>query len=247
MRGFLRLTWVDLKLYLREPVGLFFTIAFPPLLIVLFGAIYGNEPAEMFGGLGSMDVSIPAYTAMVLGVVGFIAIPVTICANREAGVLRRFKASALRPATYLASDVVSNLAMTFLGMGALVSVGWALYRVEFGGNVFVVLGAVVLSALAMFSMGYLVASLAPTARAGQIIGMAIFYPMMFLSGAAMPLELLPDNVRRISNLLPLTYCVKLLRGLWFGEPLGDHLAEVTVLACVLVVCSVVASRMFKWE
>ena len=247
MRGFARLTWAHVKLCAREPVGMFFTIAFPPLLLVLFGVIYGNEPSAMFGGRGSMDVSIPAYTALVLGVVGFIGIPVTIAAHREAGVLRRFRATPLRPVTYIASDVVSNLAMTLVGMGGLVLVGWALFRVRFEGHVGAVLVAVVLSALAMFSMGYLIASLAPTARAAQLIGLAVFYPMTFLSGAGLPLELLPAGVRRVSDLLPLTFVVKLLRGLWIGDALRDHLLEIAVLGGVLVVCTALASRAFRWE
>lgn len=247
MRAFLRLAWVDLKLFLREPVAVFFTIAFPPLLVVLFGVIYGNEPSAMFGGRGSMDVSMPAYTAMVLGVVAFIGIPVTIAANRESGVLRRFRATSLRPVTYIAADVVSNLGMTLVGMGGLVLVGWALYRVRFEGHVGPVLAGVVLSALAMFSLGYLIASLVPTARAAQVVGLAVFYPMMFLSGAGLPLELLPEGVRRVSDLLPLTFAVKLLRGLWIGDPLRDHLLEVAVLGGVLLVATAVAARAFRWE
>jgi len=247
MRAFLRLTWIDLKLYLREPVAVFFTVAFPPLLVLLFGVIYGNEPSALFGGRGSMDVSMPAYTAMVLGVVAFIGIPVTIAANRESGVLRRFRATSLRPVTYIAADVVSNLAMTLVGMGGLVLVGWALYRVRFEGHVGAVLAAVVLSALAMFSLGYLIASLVPTARAAQVVGLAVFYPMTFLSGAALPLELLPEGVRRVSDLLPLTFAVKLLRGLWIGDALRDHLLEIAVLLGVLVVATAVAARAFRWE
>lgn len=247
MRAFLRLTWTNVKLYVREPVAMFFTIAFPPLLVVLFGTIYGNDPSAMFGGRGSMDVSIPAYTAMVLGVVAFVGIPVTIAANRESGVLRRFRATSLRPVTYIAADVVSNLAMTLAGMGGLMLVGWLLYRVRFDGHVGPVLFGVVLTALAMFALGYLVASAVPTARAAQVVGLAVFYPMMFLSGAGLPLELLPEGVRRVSDLLPLTFGVKLLRGLWIGEPLGNHGVEIAVLAGVLVVGTAASARLFRWE
>jgi ABC-2 type transport system permease protein len=78
--------------------------------------------------------------------------------------------------------------------------------------------AVIFSGLAMFSVGYLIAGVAPGALAAQVVGMAIFYPKMFLSGATIPLEVMPEGVRRIADFLPLTYVVRLLRGLWFGEP-----------------------------
>ena len=166
MKSFGKLTYVNLKLSMREPMAMFFTLAFPPLLVVLFGAMYGNDPAEMFGGYGSMDISMPAYTALILSTVGLMSVPITISGYRETGVLRRFQATALRPLTYIAADVVAHLAMTLLGMVGLVVAGWLLYRVQFEGNAIAVACAVVLGGLCMFSVGYLIASLAPNKLIG---------------------------------------------------------------------------------
>ena len=247
MRGFRKLALANLKLYLREPISTFFTLAFPPLLVVLFGAMYGNDPSPMFGGYGSMDVSMPGYTAMILGTVGFLGVPITISGYRESGVLRRFQATPMRPLTYILADIVANLVTTLLGMMGLVIIGWLLYRVQFEGQVIAVILAVVFCGLAMFSIGYLIAGLAPGARTAQVIGMVIFYPMMFLSGASIPLEIMPEKIQRIADFLPLTYVVRLLRGLWFGDTWGEHLLETAVLAGVLVVCTALSARFFRWE
>lgn len=247
MNGFRRLIMIDFKLYLREPISTFFTLAFPILLVILFGAMYGNQPSKMFGGYGSMDISMPAYTGMILGTVGFLGIPITLSGYRETGVLRRFRTTPMRPLMYILADVISNLVMTLLGMVGLVLVGWLIYRVRFEGNVFSVIAGVILGGLTMFSIGYLVASVAPGARSAQVIGMVIFYPMMFLSGASIPLEVLPETLRKISNFLPLTYVVRLLRGLWFGDMWKDHLLDVGVLVCVLIVFTLIATRFFRWE
>jgi ABC-2 type transport system permease protein len=247
MRGFIELTLVNLKLYLREPIATFFTLAFPPLLVVLFGAMYGNEPRPMFGGYGSMDVSMPGYTAMILGTVGFLGVPITISGYRESGVLRRFQATPMRPLTYILADIVANLVTTLLGMMGLVIVGWLLYRVQFEGQVIGVMLAVAFCGLAMFSIGYLIAGLAPGARTAQVVGMVIFYPMMFLSGASIPLEILPETIQRIADFLPLTYVARLLRGLWLGDTWGDHLLETAVLGGVLIVCTALAARLFRWK
>jgi ABC-2 type transport system permease protein len=166
---------------------------------------------------------------------------------REARILRRFRATPLRPLTYILADVTANLVMTLLGMVGVVAVGWLLFRVHFEGQPVSVFLAVILSALAMFSAGYLIASLAPNVRAAQVISMVIFYPMMFLSGAGMPLEILPTTIRRISDFLPLTCAVRLLRGLWFGGTWGDHWLETAVLGGILVVCTALAARFFRWE
>lgn len=247
MRGFFSLAWTDVKLYVREPIATFFTLAFPPLLVLLFGAIWGNEPSEMLGGYGTMDVSMSSYTALVLGTVGLIAVPITIADLRAKGVLHRYRATPLRPLTFIGADVLSNLIMTMLGMVALVTLGRLLYDVRFEGSVPLFLVTVAVSALSMFSLGYLIASLAPNPRTANVVGMVIFYPMMFLSGAAMPIEVLPEGVRRVSEFLPLTYVVRLLRGVWFGEPLSGLTGEIAVVLGVLVVGTVIAVSLFRWE
>jgi ABC-2 type transport system permease protein len=247
MKSYAQLLTTGLKLFLREPITAFFTLGFPVMLVLIFGAIYGNEPTPLFGGYGSMDVSMPGYTALILGAVGFMTVAINTSSYREARILRRFRATPLRPTIYILADVTTNLLMTLLGMIGVVLVGWLLYRVRFEGQAVSVVAAVILSALAMFSFGYVIASLAPNARAAQVVSMVIFYPMMFLSGAGMPLEILPATIRRISDFLPLTYAARLLRGLWFGDAWDAHLLEVAVLGGILVVCTALAGRFFRWE
>ena len=247
MRGLWRLTAMDLLLYFREPIATFFTLAFPPLLVVLFGTIYGNDPTPMFGGRGSMDVSLPAYTALILGTVAFLGIPINISSNRETGVLRRYRAAGVPEHVYVLADVITNLVMTVLGMILLIVVGRLLYNVRIEGSPLIVLVGVLFCALSMFSIGYLIASVAPNARVAQVVGMVVFYPMMFLSGAAIPIEVMPESVRRISDFLPLTYAVRLLKGLWFGVPWSDLLLETAVLGGTMVICALLATRFFRWE
>lgn len=247
MRGLVKLTITQAKLFLREPMATFFTIAYAPLLLVLFGAIYGNEPSPMFGNKGSMDVSVPAYIALIIVSVGLMGIPINIASNREQGVLRRYRATPLRPITVLVADVVCNYVMTLLGVLALVVVGKVAYNVQFEGSLFSVLLGFSLGSLSFFSLGYLVASLAKTPRVSQTIGMVAAFPMMFLSGAGMPLEILPAGVRRISDFLPLTHVVTLLRGLWAGDSWGQHLTELAVLLAVLVVGTALSAWAFRWE
>lgn len=247
MTGFGQLVVVNLRLFVQEPITAFFTLAFPIMLVLIFGAMYGNEPTALFGGYGSMDVSMPGYTSLILGSVGLLTVAINTSAYREAGILRRYRASPLRPATYLAADVAANLVMTLVGMAGMLVVAWLIYRVRFEGDPVSVLLAVTLAGLAMYSIGYLIASLARSARMAQVVGMAMLYPMMFLSGAAMPPELLPDSIRRASDLLPLSYVVRLLRGLWFGDPWTAHLLEIAVLVAILAVCAALAARVFRWE
>ena len=247
MRSLARLTLTDIRLYLREPISTFFTVAFPAMLVVIFGAIYGNQPSEMFGGYGSMDISMPGYTAMILATVGLLSIPIATAGYRETGVLRRLKITPLRPLTYIVADLISYLLAVLLGMLAVVLLGWLIFHVRFEGQPLAVALGLLYCFLAMAAVGYLIASVAPGARAAQVIGMIVLYPMLFLSGAGLPLEVLPEGLRKISNFLPLTYVVKLLRGLWFGAPLSELWLPILVLAVMMLVCGLLAARLFKWE
>lgn len=247
LRGLGSLIAVNLKLYVREPIGAFFTLAFPVMLVLIFGAIYGNEPQEMFGGYGSMDISMPAYTALILGSVGLLGVAINTSSYREAGILRRFRMTPLRPLVYIVADVIANVLMTLVGMAGVVIFGSMLYDVRFEGQALSVLLAVTLSGTSMFAVGYLIAGVAPNARAAQVIGMAVLYPMLFLSGAGIPLEIMPDTIKTISEYLPLTYAVRLLRGLWFGESWGSLLLETGVLVAILAVGTTLAARLFRWE
>ena len=247
LRGLASLVVANLRLYVREPIGAFFTLAFPVMLVLIFGAIYGNEPQDMFNGRGSMDISMPAYTALILGSVGLLGVAINTSSYRVAGILRRFRMTPLRPLVYIAADVTANLIMTLAGMAGVIVMGWLSVpgAVRGPGSECVprrhpVRNRHVRSGLSDRRTG-------TECQAAQVIGMAVLYPMLFLSGAGIPLEVMPDSVRTISDYLPLTYVVRLLRGLWFGEPWGSLLLETGVLVGVLLICTAIAVRLFRWE
>ncbi len=77
--------------------------------------------------------------------------------------------------------------------------------------------------------------------------MVLLYPMLFLSGAFFSVELLPKAIQKISAFMPLTYVVNLLRGLWAGQPWGNHLLDVGVLVGMLLVGIIVSVKTFRWE
>jgi ABC-2 type transport system permease protein len=247
MKSLLKMTWMEAKLFLREPVGAFFTLVFPLMMLFLFGSIYGNEPTPMFGGHGTIDISIPAYTAMIIATTGLMAITITMATYRENGILRRLRTTPVSPLVVLAAQVIVVFAMTSLGMLLLVVAGKLVYHVRFEGNAFSVLAGFVLSSLSFFGLGFILAGIMPTARTAQVVGMVLLYPMLFLSGAGFPRELLPETIKKISAFLPLTYVVTLLRGLWIGETWGQHTTDVVVLAVLLVAGVLISVKTFRWE
>jgi ABC-2 type transport system permease protein len=247
MKGFWKLAWVEIKIYLRQPEATFFTLAFPILLLLLFGSIYGNKPNPFFDGRGMVDVSTPAYLAMIIGSTGLLSIAISVSSYREKGVLRRYRATPLRPATVLASEVVVHFLMTLLGGALLIVAARLVYGLRFTGRAGEVFLGFTLSCLSFFALGFLLASVARTARVAYILGMVLYFPNLFLSGATIPKQIFPQALRTASKFIPLTHVVNLMQGLWIGDPLGKHLLEIAVLAGLLVLGVAVSAKAFRWE
>src|SRR5262245_36984656 len=170
MRGLLKLTFVEFKLFLREPSAAFFTLVFPLMMLFLFGSIYGNQPSSFFGGYGSIVVSVPAYTAMIIGSSGLLSLGIAVSSYRETGVLKRLKATPLRPYTILGAQVAVIYVMTAAGMALLIFAGKAVYGLRSAGNPLSIFAGFTLGAMSIFAIGFVLASLAPTARVAQVTG-----------------------------------------------------------------------------
>jgi ABC-2 type transport system permease protein len=247
MKSLGKLIWVEFKLYMRQPQAAFFALVFPLLLLLMFGSIYGNKPTPFFGGHGMVDVSTPAYIAIIMGSTGFMSISIIVSTYRERGILRRFRATPLRPMAVIGSQVAVNFVVTLAGAIILVVGALLIYHMRFSGSVWAVLLGFTLSTLSFFAVGFVVASVSRTSRTAQILAMVLYFPNIFLSGATVPKEIFPPAMRTISKALPMTHVVNLLQGLWFGNPWSKHLVEVAVLAGLLVVGAFVSAKTFRWE
>ena len=243
----LRMSWMEGKLFLREPVGAFFTLMFPLMMLFIFGTIYGNQSSPESGGQGAIDNLIPAFTAMIIGITGLMSTTITMATYRENGVLRRLRTTPVSPLVVMIAQIVVVFTMTSLGMLLLVIAGKLVYHVQFEGNALSMLGGFILCSLSFFGIGFLLAGTMPTARTAQIIAMVLMYPMLILSGAAWPRELMPATIQKVSAFVPLTYVVNLLRGLWIGQSWGYHLLDVGVLAGMLILGIIISVKIFRWE
>jgi ABC-2 type transport system permease protein len=246
--NYLRLLYIKIKLFMREYVAVFFTLIFCPLILLLFGSVYGNTPSFMYGGnLGTVDVSIPAFTGLILCGNGIISFPIAMASSRDNGELRRYKMTPLSPMVYLSAEMAAYMLLSAVGIAFTVILGKCIYHTKFSGNIFYVIIGLILSELAVFSCGMLVASISKNGKAAQAIGMIIGFPMMFLSGASMPIEVMPQKLVEWAKVLPLYHQVQMMRSLWIGKSFLDCLGNVAYLILTILVCGVISLKFFKWE
>ncbi|MBL1065918.1 ABC transporter permease [Streptomyces sp. 7-21] len=238
---------VQTKRTLRDPASVFFMLAFAPMFVLIMGAIFGSDPRPEFDGKGFIEANLVAFTSIVIAITSFLMIPTDIISQRETGALRRFRATPLRPSAYIAADVVVRFVILMISVSLMLVLGMTLFDAELQGNFLSVLGALVLGVFAFLAVGYLLAALLPSPQAAQALGNSITYPLIVLSGGAVPLDVMPDGVRDVAQFSPLTQLVEFLQGLWEGESWSDNWVSVAVLGGLLVVAAGLAQRVFRWE
>jgi ABC-2 type transport system permease protein len=248
MKSLLKMTWMEARLFLREPVGAFFTLIFPLIMLFIFGTVYSNVPAGPgSGGPDAIGNLIPAFMAMVIGITGLMAVTITMATYRENGILRRLRTTPVSPLVVMVAQVAVVFTMTALGTLLLVTAGKLVYHVRFEGSILSMVGGFILGSLSFFGIGFVLAGILPTARTTQVVAMVLVYPMLIFSGAAWPRELMPAAVQKVSAFIPLTYVVNLLHGLWTGQSWGNHLLDVAVLVGMLLLGIIVSVKTFRWE
>ena len=247
LKGFWKLTWIEAKVFVREPMGLFGTLLVPVILFVVLGRSFGLNRVATAAAPKLPPFNVAILTALFLAISAVLSLTAIISIYREGGILKRLRATPLSPITILGSQVVLKLFLTAIGLGLLLLAGRRMFPGVMQVNVLSFSAAVLLSTASILSLGFVIASIVPTARFAQPIGGAILYPMLTFSGLFFPLANLPPALRFVASLLPTTHAVSLLKGIWEGTPWSAHLGDIAALLVSAVVCVAVSVRVFRWE
>ncbi len=247
LRGFAQLTWLEIKIFVREPLGVIGTVVVPVALFLVFGRVFAGRAQASDRAAEFLREGLPILVAMFIALGAALSLSAVIAIYREGGILKRLRATPLRPVTILAAHVVVKLVFTALTLGLMVLAGRRFTGGALEAQFPAFAAAVLLSTLAVLTMGFVIASVVPTARFAQPIGSVILYPMLALSGAFQPVESLPPAWEAIARVLPLTHAVALLRGALAGASGLDQLPHAAVLVATMVACIAVSARIFRWE
>jgi len=248
MRGLWTLTWLELKIFVREPLGVIGTVAVPVAIFAVLGRMLGPAAGSDSRGaprFASMDL--PIFVSLLMVLSALLSLVTIITIYRESGILKRLRATPLRSYTILTAHVLVKLLFTAVTLGLMVMAGRRYYPVAPDVPLLSFTTALLFSTVCILAMGFLIASLVPTARFAQPIASLIVYPMLGISGLFVPVESLPPMLHAAARALPLTYAVSLLRGVWHGAGWSAHLGDVAVLAAMFLAFTGLSARVFRWE
>ena len=248
MRGLLKLTWIEIKVFLREPMGVFGTIGMPVLIFLVVSRLAGGEGRRQTRGENRfLQMELPVLVAVFIAISAVLSLVTIISIYREGGILKRLRATPLRPWTILAAHVLVKLLFSAATVVLMLLVGRRYLPPEVDVRALDFGAAVVVSTWSILSIGFVIASLVPTARFAQVIGAAVMYPMIPFSGLLFPVTLLSPPLQTLAAWLPLTYAVSLLRGIWGGNAWLAHVNDVAALVFVFIVCTALSAKVFRWE
>ena len=248
LRGLWKLTWIEIKIFLREPLGAIGSIAIPVLVFLVAGRMVGRRTALNSPAVSSfIGVGLPVLASVLILIGAVLSLVTIISIYREGGILKRLRATPLRPQTILTAHVLVKLLLSAATLVLMVAAGKRYYPVGIHAPVVGFTMALLISTCSILSIGFLIASLVPTARFAQPIAAVIMYPMMTVSGLFAPVQSLPPAGQAVAKVLPLTYAVSLLEGIWKGDAWWAHTRDLAALAVAFMVCTALSAKVFRWE
>jgi ABC-2 type transport system permease protein len=247
LRGLLKLTWLEIKIFIREPLGLIGTFGMPILVFVGLGRAFGDSARTSPGAREFVRVDLPVFTAILIALSAVLSLVTIIAIYRDSGILKRLRATPLTPVTIFSAHVIVKLLLTAATIVLMILAGRRYYPVGSTVTMVSFAAALLFATFAILSLGFLIASLVPTARFAQPLGSLILYPMVATSGLFLPIASLPPSLRAVARVLPLTYAVSLLKGIWQGDSWSTHRTDVAALLVIFIACTALASRVFRWE
>ena len=210
LRGLWKLTWLEIKIFAREPMGLVGSLVMPVVVFIALGRLLSGLPSSVgTRPQGFLQTGLPVLAAIMIAVNGIISLVTIISIYREGGILKRLRATPLSPATILTAHVIVKLAFTALTLALLLLVGKRYYPVDVDPPLLSFTVALLLSTWSLLSIGFLIASVVPTARFAQPIAGLVLYPLLGTvralrrhhrvpAGAGTGGETQPVHVRRVA-------------------------------------------------
>ena len=245
MRGLLKLTWLEIRIFVREPLGFVAAVGVPLAMFLVLGRSVSPGTDHSPRTTQFLAQDLPLFVSIFISINAALSLIAVISIYREGGILKRLRATPLRPAVILGAHVLVKLFFTGISLALTVLAGRRFYPVPLHAHVAAFALAVVVTTVTILCMGFVVASWVSTARFAQLIGSVVFYPMLVVSGMFVPLSSMPRPLAVLGNVLPMSHAVALLRGSWVGASWLVLLPHLGALALSTAICLALTTRVFR--
>ncbi|MBC9707032.1 MAG: ABC transporter permease [Enterococcus sp.] len=246
MTKVIRLAKIEGRLAIRSIDGILFGIAMPLGVLLLTTMIAGNNQVGN-ASYTFLDSSFSALLVVGICATAFMGIPLTICDYRDKKILKHFFVTPASPVHLIAAQMVVAAITSIISAVLIIFVSIVFLDYHMQGNWGILIASYFLVMSAMYSLGLLIASLCKNIKIANLVCSAVYFPMLFLSGAVIPFELFPDGIQKVATFLPLTQGIKLLKSVSLGQSVGNPQFIVILLLCITILGFGLAAKFFRWE
>jgi ABC-2 type transport system permease protein len=242
---FLTLAKTEMKLSLRSFDMILFGMLMPLAIVTVIGLIYGGERNSETPGV--LARTFGAYLSIGICAVGLMGMPLTLADYRHKKVLKRLSVTPAHPGLLLGVQIfVQGLVALFSAL-LVVLAGFLFFGYRPAGSLPALVLAYFIVLLSIFSLGMIIASVAPDIKKAGLLCSVVYFPMLLFSGTTIPFHIFPGPVQKAAAVLPLSQGIKLLNGISLGEPLSAHLVRIAVLLGLALIGAVISVKTFRWD
>lgn len=242
MRAYIALINIDLKLALRNKSVLFFNYFFPLFFFFMFAEL--NHADQ-----GNVILQVVAMVT-VIGILGngLFGAGMRAVQEREANVLRRYKVTPITPVPLLAASMVTGLVLYIPTVVLTLVFAIWMYGMHMPGSIVSFLIFVCIASVAFRSIGLIAAAVVNSTQESMIIIQPLYFAMLFLSGATIPISVFPGWLQTVTQFIPATYLMIGNAGiLQRGESLLQNWQPTLALIVTAGVGLFISTKLFRWE
>lgn len=247
MKAYRTMLKTELKLSLRGMDMLIFAVLVPIIVLVVLGVIYGDQPAFEGAEYTFLEQSFGAIVSIAICAGGVMGLPLVVSDYRSKHILKRFKVTPVKPIVILLVQVTIYAFYALVSLMSVFAIASLFFGFTMQGNTAQFVLGWLLVMVSMFSIGMMVGGNAKNSKIAGIIASALYFPMLIFSGATLPYEVMPAAMQRVSDILPLTQGIKLLKSATLGLPMDNVVFPIVIMLIIAAVCSFIAIKFFKWE
>lgn len=247
MRAFCTMLKTEIKISFRGIDMIIFAVIMPVVIIVLLGIIFSGKPAFDGAEYSFLEQSFGAVASISICAAGVMGLPIVVTDYRHKKILKRFKVTPVSPAIILAVQMVVNFIYVVISLISTFLVAMLFFDFRLRGDILPFIGAYLLVVVSMFSIGLLVGGVSPNVKISNLLCSVLYFPMLIFSGATLPYEIMPSALQKISDIMPLTQGIKLLKSTSLGLPAGNVTVPIVVMVLTAVICIGISIRFFRWE
>lgn len=238
MKKFIKLCSIELKLVVREFSSILFSVLLPVGLMGLLGALYQTSEA--------INQAVPAVITIGLCATGLMGIPITVSSYREKKLLRRFQVTPTSPMLLLMVQFVVNMIIALCST-VLVIITGVVFGYQLKGSLISFISVYFIVMFSIYTLGFLIASISKNVQMSNLLATVIYFPMFFLSGATIPYDLLPKPLQYVTQVMPLTHGIKVLKGISRGENVFNYTLPLIILIIAGLLCIMISVKVFKYD